>query len=224
MSKIFILVLLAALLIPAGAFAAYQDSPLSAMNASGGTCSMGTGNTTACGILNTGADRCSCQSGGSCDCGNDCSCGKTGGAKEASVAAYCDMMGDERGTAGTTSGGITGGVSGCGMMTSGTANNSCGNSGACDCDDACSCGMMGGSEGTAGSSCCGATGSNQGTLGTASCPMVGMMGGWGQTAAGGAGRSGWAALGFILVIILTIIWIVVGILLILNLYRKLSTK
>jgi tellurite resistance protein TehA-like permease len=47
----------------------------------------------------------------------------------------------------------------------------------------------------------------------------------GQVAAGGAGRyAGWAALGFILVIILIIIWIIVGILLILNLYRKLSIK
>ena len=53
-----------------------------------------------------------------------------------------------------------------------------------------------------------------------------MMGGtWGQATAGGAGRyGGWAALGFILVIILIIIWTIVGILLIFNLYRKLSTK
>ena len=149
MSKIFILVLLASLLIPAGVFAASPDSPLAVMNASGGTCVMGTGNTTVCGILNTGADGCSCQSGSSCDCGNDCSCGNTGGAKAATGASCCDLTGDERGTAGTTGCGITGGVSGCGMMTSGIANGSCSNGGTCDCDDDCSCGMMGGSKGTA---------------------------------------------------------------------------
>jgi hypothetical protein len=66
-------------------------------------------------------------------------------------------------------------------------------------------------------------GDNRGISGTSG---YGMMGGsWGQATAGGAGRyGGWAALGFILVIILIIIWTIVGILLIFNLYRKLSTK
>jgi uncharacterized membrane protein len=50
----------------------------------------------------------------------------------------------------------------------------------------------------------------------------GMM--WGQGSVAGAGMYGWAAGGFVLVIILIIIWIIVGILLILNLYRKLSAK
>jgi hypothetical protein len=53
-----------------------------------------------------------------------------------------------------------------------------------------------------------------------------MMGGSrGQATAGGSGRyGGWAALGFILVITLLIVWIIVGILLIFNLFRKLSPK
>jgi hypothetical protein len=50
-------------------------------------------------------------------------------------------------------------------------------------------------------------------------------GSWRQATAGGIGRyGGWVALGFFLVIMLTIIWIIVGILLILNLDQKLSTK
>jgi hypothetical protein len=158
MSKLFVLVLLAAFLIPAGVFAASSDSPLAAINASGGTCVLGTGNTAACGMMNTGMDRDSYGTGSACDCGDDCSCG-----------------------------------------------------------------MMGGTKGTSGTSCCSMAGDNRGISGTSSCGMMG--GSWGQATAGGAGRyGGWAALGFILVIILIIIWTIVGILLIFNLYRKLSTK
>ena len=226
MSKIFILVLLTVFLIPAGVFAAASDSPLVAINATGGTCGIGTGAASACGIASTGADTCSCGSGGACDCGDDCSCGMMGGTREPPVVSCCGGTGDNPGTVGTTGCSTTGGlVSGCGMLASGTANGSCGNGGACDCGDDCSCGMMGGTEGTYETSCCGATGNNQGILGTGSCPMAGMMGGsWGQATAGEAGRSGWAALGFILIILLIIIWIIVGILLIFSLYRKLSTK
>jgi hypothetical protein len=50
----------------------------------------------------------------------------------------------------------------------------------------------------------------------------GMM--YGQPAIAGAGMYGWAAGIFFLVIVLIIIWIIVGILLILTLYRKLSAK
>ena len=157
MSKLFILILLAAFLIPAGAFAASSDSSLVAINATGGTCILGTGNTAPCGMMNTG-----------------------------------------------------------------TASGSCSNGSAGDCDDGCSCGMTAGSKGTFGTSCSSETGENRGTLGRSSCGIMG--GSWGQATAGGAGRYGWAALGFILVITLIIIWIIVGILLILNLYRKLSLK
>jgi len=83
--------------------------------------------------------------------------------------------------------------------------------------------MMGSTQGTSGTSCCVAAGDNRGISGMASYGM--RDGSWGQATAGGAGRyGGWAALGFILVITLIIVWIIVGILLILNLYRKLSTK
>jgi hypothetical protein len=158
MSKLFVLVLLAAILIPAGVFAASPDSPLGSINASGGTCVLGTGNTAACGMINTGTDRDSCGNASACDCGDDCAFGMMGGNKESSGTPSCGMMDDNRGIAGTSG-----------------------------------YGMMGGS--------------------------------WGQATAGGAGRyGGWAALGFILVITLIIVWIIVGILLIFNLYRKLSTK
>jgi len=50
----------------------------------------------------------------------------------------------------------------------------------------------------------------------------GMM--YGPTAVAGAGMYGFAAVGFVLIIILIVIWIIVGILLILMLYRKLSAK
>jgi hypothetical protein len=158
MSKLFVLVLLAAFLIPAGVFAASSDSPLAAINASGGTCVLGTGNSAACGMMNTGTDRYSCGNGSACDCGDDCAFGMMGRNKESSGTSSCGMMEDERGISGTSS-----------------------------------YGLMGGS--------------------------------WGQATAGGAGRyGGWAALGFILIIILIVVWIIVGILLIFNLYRKLSTK
>jgi hypothetical protein len=56
-------------------------------------------------------------------------------------------------------------------------------------------------------------------------PPADAGGSWRQATAGGIGRyGGWFALGFFLVIMLTIIWIIVGILLILNLDQKLSTK
>jgi len=158
MSKLFILVLLVAFLVPAGVFAASSDSPLGAINTSGGTCVLGTGNMAACGMMTSGADSCSRGNGSACDCGDDCLCGMMGRNKESSGTSSCGMMDDNRGISGTSS-----------------------------------CGMRGGS--------------------------------WGQATAGGAGRyGGWAALGFILVIILIIIWTIVGILLIFNLYRKLSTK
>jgi hypothetical protein len=158
MSKLFVLVLLAAFLIPAGVFAVSSDSPLTAINASGGTCVLGIGNTAACGMMNTRTDRDSCGNGSACDCGDDRSVGIVGRNKESPGTSSCGMMEDEQGIAGTYS-----------------------------------YGMMGGS--------------------------------WGQPTAGGAGRyGGWAALGFILVITLIIVWIIVGILLIFNLYRKLSIK
>jgi len=47
---------------------------------------------------------------------------------------------------------------------------------------------------------------------------------YGQPAIAGAGMYGWAAGIFFLVIVLIVIWIIVGILLILTLYRKLSAK
>jgi hypothetical protein len=158
MSKLFVLVLLAAFLVPAGVFAASRESLSGAINATGGTCVLGTGNTAACGMMNTVK-----------------------------------------------------------------VNGSCGNGGAADGDDDCSCGMMESTQRTSGTACCSAAGDNRGIAGTSG---YGMMGGtWGQASAGGAGRyGGWAALGFALVIILIIIWIIVGILLILHLYRKLSIK
>jgi hypothetical protein len=109
------------------------------------------------------------------------------------------------------------------MMNTGTVNSSCSKGGAVDGDDDCSCGMMERTQETFGATCCSAAGDNRGIAGTSG---YGMMGGtWGQASAGGAGRyGGWAALGFALVIILIIIWIIVGILLILHLYRKLSIK
>ena len=222
MSKLFILALLAALLIPSGAFAASPDSPLRAVNATGGTCILGTGNTAVCAITPAGADGCSCGSGGSCDCRSDCSCGLMEGTKENSGASCCDMMGDDRGPAGATSRGLAGGaVSGCGMMAPGTAIGSCSNGSAIGYGD--SCGMRDSDKGSSGTSCGSMMG--KGTSGATSCPITGMMGGArGQTTAGGAGSDGWAVLGFILVIILIIIWIIVGILLILNLHRKLSAK
>jgi hypothetical protein len=156
MSKLFVIFLLAAFLVPAGVFAASPDSLSGAINATGGTCVLG-GNTAACGMMNTG-----------------------------------------------------------------TVNSSCSKGGAVDCDDDCSCGMMERTQGTSGAACCSAAGDNGGIAGISGC---GMRGSWGQVTAGGAGRyAGWAALGFILVIILIIIWIIVGILLIINLYRKLSIK
>lgn len=158
MSKLFVLVLLAGFLIPAGAYAVSSDSSSGGTNASGGTCVLGTGNTVACGMLNTRTDRNSCGNGSACDCGDDCTFGMMGRNKESSGTSSCDMMDDNRGIAGTSG-----------------------------------YGMMGGSRG--------------------------------QATAGGAGRYGsWAALGFILVITLILVWILVGILLIFNLYRKLSTK
>jgi len=157
MSKLFVIFLLAAFLVPAGVFAASPDSLSGAINATGGTCVLG-GNTAACGMMKTG-----------------------------------------------------------------TVNGSCSNGSAVDCDDDCSCGMMERTQGTSGAACCSAAGDDRGIAGTSGYGMRG--GSWGQVAAGGAGRyAGWAALGFILVIILIIIWIIVGILLILNLYRKLSIK
>jgi hypothetical protein len=158
MSKLFVLVLLAAFLIPAGVFAASPDSPLGSINASVGTCVLGTGNTAACGMMTSGADICSRSNVSACDCGDDCAFGMMGRNQESSATSSYGMMDDNRGIAGTSG-----------------------------------YGMMGGS--------------------------------WGQATGGGAGRyGGWAALGFILVITLIIVWIIVGILLIFNLYRKLSTK
>ena len=62
----------------------------------------------------------------------------------------------------------------------------------------------------------------RGSSDTSTC---GDGGSWRQATAGGIRRyTGWAALGFILVISLIIVWIIVGTLLIHNLYRKLSTK
>ena len=223
MSKLFVLFLLAALLIPVGVFAACPDTPSGAINATAGTCIPGMGNTPAFGMMNTGADEGSCGSGSACDCDDDCSCGMMGGSKGTAIASCCGGTGVNR-TSGISSCGITRGASGCGMLTSGTASQSCSNSSACDCDEGFSCGMTWGSQGTAAASC-GSIMTFGETACTTSTPMMGMMGGaWGQSTAGGAGRSGWIALGFILVIVLIIIWIVVGILLILNLYRKLSTK
>ena len=158
MSKLFVLVFLAAFLIPAGVFAASSDSPLAAINASGGTCVLGTGNTAACGMITSGVDSCSRGNGSACDCGDDCAFGMMGRNQESSGTSSCGMMDDNRGIAGTSS-----------------------------------YGMMGGSRG--------------------------------QATAGGSGRyGGGAALGFILVITLLIVWIIVGILLIFNLFRKLSPK
>jgi hypothetical protein len=158
MSKLFVLVLLAAFLIPTGAYAVSSDSSSGAINTTGGTCVLGTGNTAACGMLNAGTDRDSCGNCSARDCGDDCLIGMMGRNKESSGTSSCGMMDDNRGIAGTSS-----------------------------------YGMMGGSRG--------------------------------QATAGGAGRyCGWVALGFILIITLIIVWIIVGILLIFNLYRKLSAK
>jgi len=107
MSKLFVLALLAAFLIPAGVFAASSDSPLSAINTTGGTCVLGTGNTVTCGMMNTGADRYSCGNGSACDCGDDCSSGMMGGNKGPSGTSSCGMTGDNPGISGTSS---------CGMM------------------------------------------------------------------------------------------------------------
>ena len=218
MSKFFVIFLLAALLIPAGVVAASPDSPSGAVNATAGTCILGTGNTDVCGAVNTAAERCSCGSGSICSCGNDCTCGMMGGAGGTAGSSCCDMMDDDKGTAGTYSSSTNSGVSGCGMLTSGLTNCSC-NSVAGDSNDT-PCGMMGGTRGTAGSSCGGMMTFGKGAVATGY--NQDMMGGvWDS---GSAGSHGWAVLGFILVVILIIIWIIVGILLILNLYRKLSTK
>jgi hypothetical protein len=218
MSKFFVIFLLAALLIPAGVFAASPDSPSGPVNVTAGMCILGTGNTEVCGAMNTAAGRSSCGSGGACNCGNDCACGMMGENKETSGSSCCDMMDDDRGTAGTNSCITNSGVSGCRMLTSGITNCSC-NRVAGDSNDT-PCGMIGGSKETSGSSCGGMM--TFGKVAVATSYNQGMMGGVRDS--GSAASHGWAVLGFILVVILIIIWIFVGILLILNLYRKLSTK
>ena len=94
MSKLFFIFLLAAFLVPTGVFAASPDSLSGAINVTGGTCVLGTGNTAACGMMNTGTVNDSCSNGGAVDCDDDCSCGMMESTQGTSGTACCSAAGD----------------------------------------------------------------------------------------------------------------------------------
>lgn len=131
----------------------------------------------------------------------------------------------QSGGANTTGGVCTAGtglLTGSGMMRPGSDTCCAGNASAGYCGSANGACDTGGRNYTTGDNdACGMMG---GDGGNPESGYRGMMGNWGPVSATGAGMYGLVAVGCALVIILIITWIIVGILLILTLYKKLSTK
>src|SRR5665647_748604 len=125
-----------------------------------------------------------------------------------------------------TTGGIcavgTGLLTGPGMMGPGSDTCCTGNASAGYCRPAGSCGINGKDCDTSDNDSCGMMGGDEGKSESGYSDMMGTT--WGPVSAPGAGMYGLVAVGSILVFVLIVTWIIVGILLILTLFKKLSAK